>query len=220
MEKRLPTAERILTASRRLFNKKGFAATTLTEIADDVGISQGNLSYHFPTKKDLVVRLQEEVRRRAQARWANPTPGSIADDYVEHLLFGMTVMWENRFIFRDRAQYTEEHSAGNTNPDMAADFDELQELVRRIQKEGMFRRDLQVDLEILTRSLWIISRYWMDHLLELEGRDEITWEDQERGIQHHFAVLLPCLLSSARKEFQEALIRLSNSKPPCRINPD
>ena len=42
-------------------------------------------------------------------------PGAIAEDYIEHLLFAMTLMWENRFIFRDRAQYTDEGEGGPLN---------------------------------------------------------------------------------------------------------
>ena len=212
MDKRLPTATRILAASRRLFNKKGYAATSLTEIAEDVGISQGNLSYHFPTKKDLVNRLREDARKGAQARLAALTPGVIADDYVEHLLFAMTLIWENRFVFRDRHQYTDVKDSAGTDAAMQADFDELHGLLRRIETENLLRRDVPVDLEILTRTLWVVSRYWMDYLLEFEGREEVTWADQERGIQHHFAVLFPYLVASARKEFQDALVRMSCEK--------
>ena len=154
MNKKISTADRIITVSRHLFNKKGYAATSLTEIADEVGISQGNLSYHFPTKKDLVARLQEDVHIQTQARQAALVPGPIADDYVEHLLFAMTLMWENRFIFRDRVQYTDEELSTPTRG-MEKDFEELFGLVRRLEKAGMFRQDLGVDLKTLTRSIWI-----------------------------------------------------------------
>jgi len=49
----------------------------------------------------------------------------------------------------------------------------------------------------------------MDHLRETEGLARIAWEDQERGIEHHFAVLLPCLTASARRAFEAALRRAS-----------
>ena len=212
MDNKLPTATRILAASRRLFNKKGYAATSLTEISEEVGISQGNLSYHFPTKKDLVVRLREDARRGAQARQAALTAGAIADDYVEHLLFAMTMMWENRFVFRDRHQYTDVKDTGQADAAMQADFDELHGLLHRIKQENLLRRDIPVDLETLTRALWVVSRYWMDYLLEFEGQEEVTWADQERGIEHHFAVLFPYLVAPARKDLQEALVRMSRDK--------
>lgn len=204
------TRDRILDASRRLFNERGYAATTQAEIAAAVGISQGNLTYHFPTKHDLVAHLQEEARERMRARRASLRTGSIADDYVEHLLFAMNMTRDYRFLLRDRAQFADDPNSLRPGPDMAADFEELRELLRRIEKDDLFRRDLRIDLRVLARSLWIVGRYWMDHLREWEGLEKVTWADQERGIQHHFAVLLPYLTASARREFEAALLRASS----------
>jgi len=209
MTSRTSTSDRILEAGRRLFNEKGYASTTLTEIALAIGISQGNLTYHFPTKRDLAIRLEEQARSRAKTRRANLTPGAIEDDYVEHLLFAMDLTWDNRFLLRDRALYTSLPFAKQAESETEADFHELHGLVIRIKKEGMFRNDLELDLKVLTRSLWIVSRYWMDYLRDSEGLEQITWADQERGIQQHFAVLLPCLLAPARRSFEAALERES-----------
>ena len=79
-----------------------------------------------------------------------------------------------------------------------------------MSKEGMFRRDLQVDLGVLARSLFVISRYWMDHLRETDGLEQVTWADHERGLQHHLAVLFPCLTAAARRRFEAALLRLAS----------
>ncbi len=205
MKKKTATSERILEASRRIFNEKGYVATTLTEIAAAIGISQGNLTYHFPTKRDLARRLISEARQQSQARRASLRPAAIADDYVEHLLFAMDLTWNNRFALRDRAQLNEVLEIPNSETEFSADFSELYQLVCRIHEENMFRRDFETDLEKLTRSLWIVSRYWMDYLRESEGLERITWADQEKGIEQHFIVLLPYLTASARKEFNAAL---------------
>ncbi|MEZ5945616.1 MAG: TetR/AcrR family transcriptional regulator [Hyphomonas sp.] len=76
-----------------------------------------------------------------------------------------------------------------------------------VDAAGMFRRDAVTDLALLTRAIWIVGRYWMDYLSEFEGRSEITWRDQERGIEHHYAVLLPCLTADAKRDFRAALAR-------------
>ena len=49
-----PTRQRILDTALELFNRHGYAATSLAAIAAAAGIRQGNLTYHFPTKLDLV----------------------------------------------------------------------------------------------------------------------------------------------------------------------
>ena len=208
------TSDRILQASLRLFNEKGYAATTLAAIAAEVGITQGNLTYHFPTKRDLVARLDERAREGAQARRARLEPGAVEDDYVEHLLFAMKQVFDHRFLLRDRAQFGEEPTPGLPDPDMASDFEELRGLLVRIDEAGFFRRDLEIDLEVLTRSLWIVSRYWMDHLRETEGLDRVTPEHQQRGIRQHFAVLHPCLTAAGRRVLDAAFERAAATTRP------
>jgi AcrR family transcriptional regulator len=207
---RSTTRERILDASRQLFNERGYAGTTLAEIAAAVGIAEGNLWYHFRTKRDLVVALEKRLRQMVRAHRARYPKGSVADDYVECVLFSMNLAWDNRFLLRDHMQFRSAGRALRLDPDMAADLEMLHEMLLRMKKEGMLRRDLPVDLRVLARSLWIVSRYWMDHLREIEGLDEIEWADQARGFQHHFAVLLPYLTAPARRALEAGVGRVSS----------
>ncbi len=210
MSDRSSTRERILDASRRLFNQKGYANATLAEIAADVGIAEGNLWYHFRTKRDLVRALEEELRAASrERRAAYPSDRSVADDYVECVLSSISQSWAYRFLLRDYLQFSGRRDALKRDPDLAADFDMLAEALRRMKKDGMFRRDLEVDLESLTRSVWMVTRYWADHLQEHDGLDDVAWKDQERGVQLHFAVLLPHLTAAARRELEAALVRVS-----------
>ena len=203
MRSKLSTADQIVQASLQLFNEKGYAATSLSEIAKSIGISQGNLSYHFPAKIDLVRRIEDDVRAQANARRGRLRPGNVADAYVERLLFGMKLAWNHRFLLRDRAQY----KRGPDTPlsEWTASFEEFRALIFRMNTDGLFRKGAVKDLEALTRAIWIIGRYWMDYLHDAEGRVEISWEDQRRCVEHHFAVLLPCLTAGGQRQFEAAL---------------
>ncbi len=209
MADRETTRERILDASRRLFNEKGYAATTLAEIAASIGIAQGNLTYHFPTKRQLVEELQKRMSQKVAEQRELHQRGAVTDDYVELMLFAMNHASRNRFLLRDRAQFADDSASVPHASDMAADLEALRGVLIRARKEGLFRRDLDVDLGVLARSLWIVSRYWMDYLSEIEGLEEATWGDLERGVQHHFALLLPHLTASARRDLKSALHRAS-----------
>ncbi len=210
MTDRATTRERILEAARRLFNEKGYAATTVAEIAASIGISQGNLTYHFPTKRDLVTELERRHLRSVGEQRARHRKGPVTDDYVDLLLFAMNNVAQNRFLLLDRAQFARDEDESGPDPHIAADLEALHERLRRAKKEGLFRRDMPVDLKVLARSLWIVSRYWMDHLREFEGVEQPTWEDLQRGLQHHFAVLLPYLTSTARRDLESAVFRVSS----------
>ncbi|MDR7312884.1 AcrR family transcriptional regulator [Nocardioides luteus] len=49
--------DQILDAAARLFVSQGFAATSTREIADQVGIRQASLYYHFAGKDEILVEL-------------------------------------------------------------------------------------------------------------------------------------------------------------------
>ncbi|NDY55765.1 TetR/AcrR family transcriptional regulator [Desulfovibrio sulfodismutans] len=51
---------RILSSSLRLFVSRGFAATRITDIAAETGISSGLLYHYFQSKDDMLVALLQE----------------------------------------------------------------------------------------------------------------------------------------------------------------
>ncbi|MEP2987753.1 MAG: TetR/AcrR family transcriptional regulator [Parasphingorhabdus sp.] len=205
MKARSHTADRILEASRKAFNAKGYAATSVTEIATSLDMSQGNLTYHFPAKHDLAMALEDDVLSSMKDHRASKKNGTLAEDYIDHLLFGMQLTWHYRFLLRDRVQYAGGPVGQRPDSELTADYEGLIALLKRIDKEGLFVRDRGQSIEVLSRSLWIVSRYWVDYLRELEGLEQVSWADQKRGIEHHLAVLFPYLEASARREFKEAL---------------
>jgi AcrR family transcriptional regulator len=54
------TARRILEHARRAFNERGVASVGIREIARDLDLSPGNVSYHYPTKEALILALVDE----------------------------------------------------------------------------------------------------------------------------------------------------------------
>ena len=55
------TKKNILASAIRLFNKHGLTNVRLQQIADEVGISVGNLAYHFPNKRSIVRHIDMEL---------------------------------------------------------------------------------------------------------------------------------------------------------------
>lgn len=199
MSKRATTSDRILENARKMFNLGGYASTTLAEIASSVRISQGNLTYHFPNKRDLAIKLEQKAQETMKIRWASKVEGPIAEDYMDHLVFAKRLTWNYRFLLRDYALFSDDPNWLENNPYMLSDFEELRHLLKRISDEGLFLDLPDFDFEVLARSLWINSRYWMDHLRELQGRELLGWADFERGLHHHFD-LLGFFLSPGAKE--------------------
>lgn len=66
--KPLKTRERILEAARTLFNKNGTDEVSTRHIATELGISHGNLCYHFPRKEDIIEALYKQLAERMSAQ--------------------------------------------------------------------------------------------------------------------------------------------------------
>ena len=53
------TRERILDVALDLFIEKGYDRTSLREIAEPLGFSKAALYYHFASKEDILMALQD-----------------------------------------------------------------------------------------------------------------------------------------------------------------
>ncbi|WP_105104283.1 TetR/AcrR family transcriptional regulator [Microbulbifer pacificus] len=61
---------RLISAAARLFQDKGFALTTVRDIAAEVGILSGSIFHHVKNKEELLCAIMLEVTRLARARMA------------------------------------------------------------------------------------------------------------------------------------------------------
>lgn len=59
-----PTKHKIIDTSIQLFNQYGLANVRLQQIADEVGISIGNLAYHFNNKEAIVASVFEILQEK------------------------------------------------------------------------------------------------------------------------------------------------------------
>ena len=57
----MKTKEKIISTATRLFNNQGYNSINLFELANQLGISRGNLTYHFKDKESLLVAICDEM---------------------------------------------------------------------------------------------------------------------------------------------------------------
>ena len=55
------TKDKILNSARSLFNQRGVSDVTLRDIAEKVGISIGNLAYHYKNKDFMIAELFDKM---------------------------------------------------------------------------------------------------------------------------------------------------------------
>src|SRR5215207_2163141 len=95
------TAERILDTTLDLFNRHGEPNVSTTLISAELGISPGNLYYHYPAKEELITTLFD--RYDAALTELLRAADGIRDVEDAWLFFHMMfeLIWSYRFLYRD-----------------------------------------------------------------------------------------------------------------------
>src|SRR5258706_2285779 len=95
------TAERILEVTLELFNRFGEPNVSTTLISAELGISPGNLYYHYPAKDELINSLYDRYERALnELLRAADEVRNVEDAWLFlHMLFEL--IWRYRFLYRD-----------------------------------------------------------------------------------------------------------------------
>src|SRR5512134_405288 len=146
------TRERILEASLRLFNERGEPNVATSDIAHELGISPGNLHYHFRHKNELVVRLFDRFRGRVEVALGVPEgrPAHAEDLWLFlHVLF--EEVRDHRFLFRDLDDLLSRDRRLKR---------ELARLMRGLVAAGAMRAG-EREIDALAEGTAMIVAYWM-----------------------------------------------------------
>jgi AcrR family transcriptional regulator len=95
------TAERILEVTLDLFNRFGEPNVSTTLISAELGISPGNLYYHYPAKDELINSLFDRYEKALnELLRAADGVRNVEDAWLFfHMLFEL--IWQYRFLYRD-----------------------------------------------------------------------------------------------------------------------
>lgn len=76
-ESKARTRSELLKAASRLFLRKGFVATSLTDIAEEAALTKGAVYSNFESKEDLFLALLQEIADPSE-KWALPQEEEVA----------------------------------------------------------------------------------------------------------------------------------------------
>ena len=96
----MKTKERIVLSSIELFNKNGVVAVTTNHIAKELGISPGNLYFHYSNKEEIIRQIFKLMTRETY-QVGRSKKGQKLLHPLEVLERNYEIFWRYRFFHRE-----------------------------------------------------------------------------------------------------------------------
>ena len=195
----MKTRERILATALQLFNESGTAPVSTNHIADALGISPGNLYYHFRNKEEIIRGLFEQQFARWDELYSLPDDRmpTLAD--LQQLVRATFVTaWDYRFIYRELiALLRRDAQLQRRWVDIRArGFAGFRELVELFVAAGVLRASHNPAVVTrLAELCWLLGEFWLASV-EVSG-ETVDAAQMEHGIALMLQVLNPFIISQA-----------------------
>jgi hypothetical protein len=206
------TAERILATALDLFNRYGEPNVATTLIASDMGISPGNLFYHFPAKELLVNALFDEYL--SEINRLLPAAAEVQD--MEHAWFFMhslfELIWQHRFIYRDLNDLLSKnrHLEEQTKTVLQLKQQAFEAMLTGLQTHGLLNQT-PTERHSCATHMVVLLTWWLSYEYVQNPRHALeeanAGQSALRGAQQVLGLLLPYLSEMPKTQLQ-ALIQV------------
>lgn len=203
------TAERILEVSLDLFNRFGEPNVSTTLISAEMGISPGNLYYHYPAKDELINSLFDRFEKSlAELLNAADDVRNVEDAWLFfHMLFEL--IWQYRFLYRDlndllsKNRRLETHFQFVLKNKTRAVQAVLAGLARGEPGSGSAMQIARNDTGAVATAMVVVLTYWLSYEYVREPRKALEAEQAAttlaRGAWHVLSLLAPYLEAGPRE---------------------
>lgn len=164
----MTTKETILRTARRLYNARGTDAVTVRHIAASMGISHGNLCYHFPNTESIVRQLYLEIVARLDSMVASIQtidPAAIGiREIAGYTRSVFELFYEYRFLMIDFARVMRnDHWIRDHYRDlMVARRRQFMHFFLLLREQKVIRPELvQGEYEVIIEGMILTGDFWM-----------------------------------------------------------
>ena len=198
------TAERILEVTLDLFNRFGEPNVSTTLISAELGISPGNLYYHYPAKDELINSLFDRYERALnELLRAADGVRNVEDAWLFfHMLFEL--IWQYRFLYRDLNDLLSNNRRLETHFQFVLKNKSkaVQSILDGLGRGNAVRIEAR-DVEPVATAMVVLLTYWLSFEYVRDPRKALEPDSAGaallRGAFHVLSLLLPYLDAEQRE---------------------
>lgn len=210
------TKDRILQISLQLFNERGERLVTTNHIAAELGISPGNLYYHFRNKQEIIKELAQQYQAETLEMLALPVDRPLnANDKISYFQVLSNQLWAYRFIHRDVYHLVENNEDfRKIYPRFAGQVMQQGQKIYRAFVDAGLMKMTDSEIEALIINLWIVLTNWTNFLY-MSGHISDNTHLEEKWVWQALRQMVflegPYLMGESRQTYEQLLQSLGPS---------
>ena len=203
----MKTKDKIIATAIDLFNIHGTKAISTNHIAKEMGISPGNLYYHFRSKNDIIRSISDNFSNELGSvlKIQLDTISDFSSNLTSLFNRFFKIQQSYQFLFLEGVHLTKQDSRlldNYTNLRILIKKCYLELLSNLVKIKIMKKQSLNI-IDDLLDAQWIIMWYWINHTV----LDRKTYDDFQikKGIKLSFSIIKPQLTSIGKIAFDKTL---------------
>lgn len=216
LPKALKTKDRILQISLQLFNERGERSVTTNHIAAELGISPGNLYYHFRNKHEIIKELMHQYQVETLEMLSLPEDRPLTtNDKINYFQVLSGQLWNYRFIHRDVYHLVESNEDfKKIYPRFAGQVMQQGQRIYQAFVDAGLMKMTPSEIEALIINLWIVLTNWTNFLY-MSGHISDNNHLEEKWVWQALRQMVflegPYLMGESRATYEQLLESLGPS---------
>jgi len=209
----LKTKERILLVALELFNDKSSSFVTTNHIAKAMGISPGNLYYHYNNKEDIVRTIWLELSAKMDSIWENLVSDSPDEDLADYFFKLFKIFYTYRFFWIELTVLLEKDKELSRlyRERLARVLEKYYKVMDIWVEKGMVDKErFERDKHLILENTLFIGQFWINYCHIHKGYVEP--DDMKEGLLRIYYQLYP-YLSPRSAEIMEKKLEDFNKLP-------
>lgn len=201
------TKERIIETAVSLFNQRGFVNVTMRDLAQELGISLGNLTYHFKRKDDLIAAVHQQLidERNAMLENVQLTP-TIAN--INAQLLPLLELYERyRFFYLDIMEVMRSYPAiaERHREHIANQVRYIRAIIDYSVSTGNMRPEARAgQYDSLAETVCLMLTFYLSQHT-IRGREGTFYDDARKAMWN---LVIPLLTEKGRGAFEGVLMNV------------
>ncbi|MDB0154264.1 TetR family transcriptional regulator, partial [Acinetobacter baumannii] len=202
--------------SLQLFNERGERSVTTNHIAAELGISPGNLYYHFRNKHEIIKELMHQYQVETLEMLSLPEDRPLTtNDKINYFQVLSGQLWNYRFIHRDVYHLVESNEDfKKIYPRFAGQVMQQGQRIYQAFVDAGLMKMTPSEIEALIINLWIVLTNWTNFLY-MSGHISDNNHLEEKWVWQALRQMVflegPYLMGESRATYEQLLESLGPS---------